>query len=64
MKAIEERGEKEVEEIMQEADSNGAGAVREIWQMDKSRMKEEFNDDQEKNSEQQHAACMYICDVH
>ena len=45
MKAIEERREKEVEEIMQEADSNGAGAVWEIWQMDKSKMKEEFNHD-------------------
>ena len=49
---IEERGTEEIEEILKEADNNGAGdAVREIWQMDKMRMKKEFDDDQEKNCE-------------
>ena len=49
---IEERGDEEVEKILKEADSSGAGeAVREIWQMDKMRMKKEFSDDQEKNCE-------------
>lgn len=49
---IEERGTEEVEEILKEADNNGVGdAVREIWQMDKMRMKKEFNDDQGKNCE-------------
>jgi hypothetical protein len=50
MDAIDERGGKEVGEIMQDADSHGVGdSIREIWQMDKQRMKEEFNDDQKKN---------------
>ena len=50
MDAIEEKGSKEVEDIMQDADSHGVGDfVREIWQMDKQRMKDEFNDDQKKN---------------
>ena len=50
MDAIEEKGSKEVKDIMQDADSHGVGDfVREIWQMDKQRMKDEFNDDQKKN---------------
>lgn len=50
--AIEEKGRKEVEEIMQDADSHGVGeSVREIWQMDKQRMMDEFNHDQQKNCE-------------
>ena len=51
--AIDENGGKEIEEIMQDADSHGVGdCVREIWQMDKQRVKDEFNRDQQKNCEQ------------
>ena len=51
---LKQKGGKEVEEIMQDADSHGVGeSVREIWQMDKQRMKDEFNHDQQKNCEQQ-----------
>lgn len=53
MDAIEEKGGKEIEELMQDADSHGVGdSVREIWQMDKQRVKDEFNRDQQKNCEQ------------
>ena len=46
MDVTEEKGGKEVEEIMQDADSHGVGdSVCEIWQMDKQRMKDEFNHD-------------------
>lgn len=52
---IEAKEGKEVEEIMQDADSHGIGeSVREIWQMDKQRMKDGFNHDQQKNCEQQY----------
>ena len=52
MDAIKEKGGKEIEEIMQDADSRGVGdSVREIWQMDKQRAKDEFNRDQQKNCE-------------
>lgn len=58
MVTIKERGTEEVEEILKEADNNGVGdAVREIWQMDKMRMKKEFNDDQGKNCEKANLHC-------
>ena len=50
--AIEEKGGQEIEEIMQDADNHGVGnSVREIWDMDKQRMKDEFDQDQKKNCE-------------
>ena len=50
MEAIEEHGEKDVETILQDADSHGVGStIREIWDLDKQRMKEEFNHDQKTN---------------
>ena len=55
MDATEEKGGKEIEEIMQDADSHGVGdSVHEIWQMDKQRAKDEFNCDQQKNCELQY----------
>ena len=53
MDTIEEKGGKEIEEVMQDAKSHGVGdSVREIWQMDMQRVKDKFNNDQQKNSEQ------------
>ena len=53
MDTIEEKGGKEIEEVMQDAESHGVGdSVREIWQMDMQRVKDKFNNDQQKNSEQ------------
>ena len=50
MDAIGERGGEDVEDIMKDAGSHGVGdSVREIWQMDKQRMREEFDGDQKKN---------------
>lgn len=35
---------------IQDADRNGVGdSIREVWQMDKQRMKDEFTCDQQKN---------------
>ena len=40
MDAIEDKGGKEVEEVLQDADMHGVGdSLREIWEMDKQRMK-------------------------
>lgn len=48
--AIGEKGSEKVRSILLDADSHGVGeAVREIWQMDKMRMKDEFDEDQKKN---------------
>ena len=50
--AIEEKGSEELENIMLDADNHGVGvAVREIWLIDKMRMKDEFDKDQKKNCE-------------
>ena len=50
MGAIEEKGEKDIEDVMQDADRHGVGdSVREIWQIDKQRVKDEFYHDQQKN---------------
>ena len=64
MATIEERGTEEIEEILKEADNNGAGdAVREIWQMDKMRMKKEFDDDQGKNCEKSNTLLLIFYNV-
>ena len=53
MDTIEEKGGKEIEEVMQDAESHGVGdSVCEIWQMDMQRVKDIFNNDQQRNSEQ------------
>ena len=58
MDAIEEKRSKEIEEIMQDAVSHGVGdSVREIWEIDKQRMKDEFSQDQKKNCK-----CITWCD--
>ena len=52
MDAIDERGSEDIEVIMREADSHGVGnSFREIWEMDKQRMRDEFNEEQQKNCE-------------
>ena len=50
MEAIDEQGGNELETVLQDAECQGVGnAVREIWEMDKERMKEQFNHDQDTN---------------
>ena len=49
---MDARGNEEIEVIMHEADSHGVGnSFREIWEMDKQRMRDEFNEEQQKNCE-------------
>ena len=51
-KLMDARGNEEIEVIMHEADSHSVGnSFREIWEMDKQRMRDEFNEEQQKNCE-------------
>ena len=68
MEAIDEQGGKELETILQDAECHGVGnAVREIWEIDKQRMKEQFSQDQETNCEFNYyrsivlSILLYIC---
>lgn len=61
LNAIENIGSKELEEIISEADNYGVGeSVREIWQIDRKRLKDDFDEDQKRNCEKY----MYVYSLH